>query len=164
MIWKDIPNHPGYQASPEGFIKTFNWKGCGREAILKPAGDKKGYLRTVLNGRTIKVHRIIALTFIENPCNKPQVNHINGNKTDNRVINLEWATNKENYDHATSLGLQVYLPGSKNGWSKLNESHILEIRAAANRFYYGRKALAEKYGVKECTIKAIVNRKSWTHI
>lgn len=165
-----------------GDIKTHNWKNHGKEAILKPAKDKKGYLRTVLSKKTIKVHRVIAQIFIPNPENKPQVNHKNGIKHDNRVINLEWVTGKENTEHAIANGLFFSqkdtfdkkrlsikmkanpLKGSKVGTSKLTESQVLEIRAYVTKKRYGRKALAHKYGVKECTIKDIITRKSWKHI
>lgn len=67
--------------------------------ILKPATDKHGYLYYVLcvagERHTIKAHRLVATAFIPNPQNKPTVNHKNGCRTDNRVCNLEWMTNKE---------------------------------------------------------------------
>jgi len=76
---------------------------------MKQAKNKKGYPIVYLrkNGKShvLTVHRLVATAFIPNPDNKPQVNHIDGNKTNNYVDNLEWCTNSENMDHAIRMGL-----------------------------------------------------------
>ena len=83
--------------------------------------DKKGYLSVRLcNKNSIQrksIHRLVAESFIANPLNKPCVNHIDGNKLNNCVENLEWVTVKENYDHAVSIGL-INTKGSNNHMSK----------------------------------------------
>ena len=93
-----------YEVSNTGLVRN---KVTGK--ILKPHKDGKGYLRISLSKNnvqsTIKVHRAVAIAFIENPDNLPQVNHKDTNKENNTVGNLEWVTNYENMQHAIINGL-----------------------------------------------------------
>lgn len=114
-IWKDIKGYEGkYQISNLGNVRSLmyhNAKGIRRTSLLKPATDRSGYFRCALSKNniltTFKVHRLVAQAFIPNPLNLPQVNHLNGNKQDNRAENLEWASNSTNQIHAYKLGLNT---------------------------------------------------------
>ena len=120
-VWRDIPGYEGlYQVSNSGHVKSMKRKyfnsGIGRdyckaEKILTPRENKKrfGYFELSLHKdgkeKRFKLHRLVALAFVPNPNNYPQVNHIDGNKGNNSVENLEWCSCKYNINHALKTGL-----------------------------------------------------------
>lgn len=173
--WFDIPNWEGlYQVSNLCRIKSLpRYRRCGldsgyvtKEKIMAHVDDKQGYkiIRFSKDGipKAMKVHRIIAETFIPNPFNKKEVNHINGIKFDNIVENLEWATSSENRLHAFDIGLQP--KGNLHPCTKLSEQVVREIRMKYHKDNYGYKKIAKEYNVTPSNIQRIINRKTWNHI
>ena len=123
--WKDVVGYEGaYLVSDKGNVISLPRKIRGNKdsiyeisgITLKKKTDIKGYERVYLSknnhDRFLPVHRLVAMAFIPNPEGKPQVNHKDGNKTNNNVENLEWCTNGENQKHAYKMGLNVHSDGS----------------------------------------------------
>lgn len=105
-VWKDVfldGEQTGYQVSNTGRIRYSLYKNSKKDGFVKPRPSKNGYLRVCirLNGKKVEryIHRLVAECFLENEQNKPYVNHIDGDKTNNKVENLEWVTAFENMKH-----------------------------------------------------------------
>ena len=123
---------------------------------LKPQPNGKGYLRVGIGTKLMFVHRLVAEKYIPNPDGKPQVNHINGDKTDNRACNLEWTTNQENRDHAIKNGLHTC--GEDCSWSKLKQKDVDYIR---KHLEIDANQLSEMFGVSANHIRSIRHGDYW---
>ena len=112
-IWEDIPGYEGYyQISNLGNVKSLKREtnnNHGKEEYIKSQEIRNGYYSVSLwkegKGKHYTIHRLLAELFIPNPDDKPQVNHIDGNKLNNNLLNLEWVTQEENARHAYMNGL-----------------------------------------------------------
>ena len=170
--WKDIEGYEGlYQVSTDGNVKSLRKHNHKNPIILKPKLTWDGYYDITLyydgKPKSIRVHRIVAETFIPNKENKPQVNHIDGNKLNNCVTNLEWVTNIENHVHAIRIGLEKVF-GDENPNSKA----VIQMDKNGNyiREYSCIKYASDLTGVSQNHISSVCTgkRKSaggfiWAH-
>jgi len=160
------PFEPRYICSELGdiFYVYYYFRGIlyPKAAKCSLSNDRHGYLRTGINGKVTSAHRLIAETFLPNPENKPQVNHKNGIKTDNRVENLEWVTPKENTAHAIETGL-IKRSGEDCYKALLTNEQVIEI---CRDIIAGKNnsELVKRYNVSEAIVSVIRGRHNWKHI
>ena len=157
----DIPDYDGvYQVSNLGRIRNAH-----RNNRVLSQSTSTGYAHVSLNKNGVQksflVHRLVAKAFIPNIDNKPEVNHLDGNKLNNHSTNLEWVTAQENQIHSVIIGLKKTGESAAN--NKLSQDDVASIRREykPNTRGCGCKALAKKYGVNGGTIWNIVNNKYW---
>lgn len=171
----DFLNCEGYRVSNDGIIESC-WHQQGRTLelsnnwkILKPTKNHYGYLQVTLRinnkRKSCYIHRLVALAFIENPYNYSLVCHINDNKEDNRLENLRWGTNKDNFED--SVRNNTYRKdkslGSKNGKSKLNENDVIEIKRLLS-LSVSQTKIAKQFDVTKSCISAINKKIKWKHV
>jgi hypothetical protein len=162
-IWVNVLGYESfYEVSNLGNVKTLGNNKFGISRIMKNT-LRKGYCTVTLRKKNIqkifRVHRLVAEAFIPNPNKKPQVNHINGVKNDNRVVNLEWTTASENMTHASNNNLLSIIKGEKHHNFKLSEEKIKEIIFLSDKFT--QKQLSIKFNVSQALINlklSIVNK------
>jgi hypothetical protein len=179
-IWKDIPEYEGlYQVSNFGNVKSLNYKRSGKEKILKPQPNNKGYLRIGLskngNSTLFFVHRLVASVFLKNDNNLPIINHKDENPLNNHVDNLEWCTHEYNMNYGTckermSINVSKALKGKykgENHWSygKSMSEEMKNILYNTNRktvlLYNVYGVLLDEFeSVKQASIETNINYRS----
>lgn len=159
-LWRFIPNFPGYEISSLGRLRSYKidrWAG-GR--LRSTNNVVRGYVtvKLSLNAQvsTLLLHRLVAQVFVPNPHNKPEVNHLNGIKTDNRAANMQWVTRQENINHAVQCGLfKGSIPGSKLSFEKAAEIRQKRAAGATNR------ELMNQYDIGLTLLHNTLRGKSW---
>ena len=167
-VWKEFYfNNAQYWVSNFGRIK-------GKRGLLTQHLRYDGYPIVTLGGRDENgklkreqktVHRIVAMVFIPNPNNLSDVNHIDFDKTNNNVENLEWCSHKDNVKHSSDNGRYgESFRGTNNPKARLTEEQVIEIRRKYDSGEMTQKEIAKEYNVGWSTIHNIVLRLTWTHI
>lgn len=162
-----IPSSPIHAVNDEGVVIRIRTR-----KQIKAHPNKKGYYQVCLQDKqTCRIHRLVAELFVPNPDEKPQVNHIDGNKANNMAFNLEWVTNEENQLHAIKTGLwdgisakvSVSQTGEGNSSAKLSELDVLNIYEMLHNGI-PVNVIAKKYCVNHTNICAIKSGRSWKYL
>lgn len=162
-MWKDIIGYEGlYQISDDGELFSVR-----SNRILTPNIGMDGYKKAVLSvgskRKTVRINRLVAEAFVENPENKPMVNHKDCNKLNNRADNLEWVTPLENAIHASKNGLLKGHCGESNSMAKLTDDQVAEIRRTYKKgsHHANARILGQRFGVSDSTIWLIASGQIW---
>lgn len=156
-LWRETW-YDGYEISNLGRLRSTR-RAESRIVIGRP--DKEGYIEAHIrhNGRVkwLRLHRLVASVWIGQPSTNLQVNHINGDKSDNRAENLEWVTNLENRRHAIETGLAAHLAGERHGSAKLTWDQVRQIRVMEET----QDRIALLFGVSQSAISDIKRFRTW---
>jgi len=172
--WSSIIDFSNYEVSNLGRIRCLKWRSGSRiqkdkyPYIMKQRLCKKGYcvlyiVRDDGMAKMVRVHRCVGQAFILNPHNLPQINHLNGIKTDNNIKNLEWISNKDNTKHSYESGLRdgVYV-GEKNGRSIISENDVVYIFTNPDR--KTTKQLSNIFGLTKHGIQGVYSGRNWSYL
>lgn len=167
MKWKVISEFPNYSVSNTGMVKS-NYRvvsGILKQGKILSPFPVRGYLRVTLQRgkkrRGVSIHRLVAEAFIPNSKRLPQINHINGVKSNNHHKNLEWCTPKQNTCHAVMMGLvKPQNKGQDSPVSKLSDSEVREIKkllATGDT----QKNISQRFGVSQACVSDIKIGRTW---
>ncbi len=159
--WKVIPD-TDYSVSSFGRVASRKY---GRWTPLKPGKERGGYQKVELCHRSVyctrKVHHLVALAFVgPRPSPQHEINHRDGNKSNNRADNLEWVTSSENKRHRYDILRHGAARGERHGHVKLREDQVKDIRARLAAGQLGTR-LAAEYGIRPQSVQSIKWGRSW---
>lgn len=189
-IWKDIPTHIGiYQVSNLGNIKrlaytkimrnqTKSWEKEMEEKLMTPSSNTGGYLQVTLSNpsRVARIHRLVAEVFLEAPSNElleeckkagydvAFVNHIDEDKLNNNISNLEWCTPSYNSTGNKQTNWSSKISGNNSVHAKLTEDQVKDIFEFLKDKVYSQDEIAQMYNVKQITISNIWTGRSWNSV
>jgi len=166
-IWLDAPQNPYYKVSSHGRVKrSIPGKATERGKILKPYVDKYGYGSVRLSGNTRGrkwlVHRLVYDAFHGGVPHGMQINHKNGDKMDNRLVNLDAVTPSQNIQHGYDNGLHNQ-SGTKNNNARLTPEDIVVIRQRSNEGE-SQTSISRDFGISQSAVSSILNYKTWSHV
>lgn len=148
---RQLKDNPSYLVTLDG--KVFSLKYM---RFLKTTKRPDGYVYVKIGDKTHRIHRLVAQTYIPNPEDKPQVNHIDGNKTNNMLCNLEWMTQSENIQHSFDIGLRPISEALRESGRLLAKNYgghtgygnkKIVLHTETGIFYEGVKEAAKTIGV-----------------
>lgn len=163
-IWKPIPGLKGFEASDLGRIRS--WRGANQyETLAHPrlrslSVKNNGYLEFKAHDgvkrRGYLVHRVILFAFIGEPPSGTEAAHLDGNRQNNRIDNLQWKTHSENLADRIRHG--THLAGERAPRAKLTEAQVREVRDLDG---ISQKEIGRRYGITQSAVSLIRNRKNW---
>ena len=166
-VWLAVPGYEGfYEVSDHGRVRSFHNFGheLKREPkMMNPTKERYGYLQLTLCKNAvheqIKVHQIVARAFMPQEQSGMQIDHINGDKTDNRLVNLEWVTPKENTIRSVATGLKP--AGERHVMHKLTQAEVNKIRRLYKTGDYSHRKLGKMFGISHCVAGKIIRNEMW---
>jgi hypothetical protein len=163
-VWKQIKDFEDYKISNLGTVISYK---NNKPKILKLADSGRGYKSVWLcsqdKSKRYTIHRLVAAHFIENPQLLPEVNHIDGDKNNNSVNNLEWVSGYDNLKHARDV-LGINKKGTNHHAAKLTEQDVINIINLYKTGNYTQKQIAEIYNVGSRNVQKITSRTRWKHL
>lgn len=161
---KKIADYPDYSVTDGGRIVSHKH---GKDRTLRPAPDHGGYLHVQLHDhgrhRIAYLHREVIKAFKGRPDGCLDINHLDGNKRNNHIENLEWVTRSENMLHAYRLGLMADKNGEQNGRAKVTSDQVQEIRRMLKEGAR-QKDIGAKFGLHQSHISRIARNESWGEV